>query len=70
MLSFGGSGDKLINTITSDSPTTNHKIMIGVFTGLNPLIPSSPPTFRKMYDIGNVNTRYLVDEIIKDPSNT
>ena len=65
MLSFGGSGDKLITAITSDSPTINHKIMIGVFTGLNPLIPSLPPTSMKMYDIGNANTRYFVDEIIK-----
>ncbi len=40
MLSFGGSGGKLITAITSDSPTINHKIMIGLFTGLNPLIPS------------------------------
>ena len=66
MLSFGGSGDKLITAITSDSPTTNHKIMIGVFTGLNPLNPSTPPTSRLMYEIGNANTRYLVDEIIKE----
>jgi hypothetical protein len=66
MLNFGGSGEKLINTLTSDSTTINHKIMIGVFTGLNPLVPSSPPTSRKMYDIGNSNTRYLVDEVIKD----
>ena len=65
MLSFGGSGDKLINAITSDSLTINHKIMIGLFTGLNPLIPSSPPTSKKMYEIGDANTRYLVDEIIK-----
>jgi hypothetical protein len=49
MLSFGGSGEKLINAITSDSPTINHKIMIGLFTGLDPLIPSSAPTSRKMY---------------------
>ena len=70
MLSFGGSGDKLINAITSDSPTINHKIMIGVFTGLDPLNPSSPPTSRKMYEIGDANTRYLVDEIIKDSSST
>jgi hypothetical protein len=67
MLSFGGSGEKLINTLTSDSTTINHKIMIGVFTGLNPLIPSSPPTSKLMYDIGDSNTRYLVDEVIKDP---
>jgi hypothetical protein len=40
--------------------------MIAVFTGLNPLIPSSSPTSRKMFDIGDTNTRYLVDEIIKD----
>ena len=40
--------------------------MIGLFTGLNPLNPSSPPTSMKMYDIGNANTRYLVDEIIKN----
>ena len=65
MLSFGGSGDKLINAITSDSPTINHKIMIGVFTGLNPLNPSTPPASRKMYDIGDTNTRYLIYEIIK-----
>ncbi len=65
MLSFGGSGDKLINAITSDSVTTNHKIMIGLFTGLDPLIPSSPPISMTMYDIGDANTRYLVDEIIK-----
>ena len=65
MLSFGGSGEKLINVITSDSPTINHKIMIGLFKGLNPLNPSSSPTSKKMYEIGNVNTRYLVDEIIK-----
>ena len=70
MLSFGGSGDKLINAITSDSPTINHKIMIGVFIGLDQLIPSSPPTSMKMYDIGDVNTKYLVDEIRKDPSST
>ena len=65
MLSLGGSGDKLITTITSDSTTINHKIMIGLFTGLNPLIPSLAPTSRKMYEIGDANTRYLVDEIIK-----
>ena len=51
MLSFGGSGDKIINAITSDSLTINHKIMIGVFTGLNPLIPSSSPTSSLMYEI-------------------
>ena len=65
MLSFGGSGDKLINAITSDSPTINHKIMIGLFTGLNPLIPSLPPTSRLMFKIGDANTRYFADEIIK-----
>ena len=65
MLSFGGSGDNLINAITNDSPTINHKIMIGLFTGLNPLIPSSPPTSMKMYDIGDANMKYLADEIIK-----
>jgi hypothetical protein len=70
MLSFGGSGDKLINALASDSPTINHKIMIGVLTGLNPLNPSSPPTSRLMYDIGDANTRYLVDEITKNPSTT
>ena len=65
MLSFGGSGEKLINAITSDSPTINHKIMIGLFTGLNPLNPFSPPTSRKMYEIGDADTRYLFNEIIK-----
>ena len=65
MLSFGGSGDRLINAITSESLTINHKIMIGLFTGLNPLIPSSRPTIMKMHEIGNANTRYLVDEIRK-----
>ncbi len=65
MLSFGGSGDKLINALTSDSPTINHKIMIGLFKGLDPLNPSSPPTSSLMYEIGNTNTRYLVDEIRK-----
>ncbi len=70
MLSFGGSAEKLIAAITSDSPTINHKIMIGVFTGLNLLNPSLPPTSWLMYDIGDANTRYLVDEIIKDPSYT
>jgi hypothetical protein len=70
MLSFGGSGDKLITAISSDSLTINHKIMIGLFTGLNPLIPSSLPTSRKMYEIGDANTRYLVDEIIKWPTYT
>ena len=65
MLSFGGSGDKLINAITSDSPTINHKIMIGLFTGLDPLIPSSSPTSRLMFEIGDANTRYFVDKIIK-----
>ncbi len=65
ILSFGGSGEKLITAITSDSPTINHKIMIGLFTGLNPLIPSSPPTSRTVYEIGDPNTRYLVDEIRK-----
>ena len=66
MLSLGGSGDKLITTITSDSTTINHKIMIGGFSGLNPLNPSLPPTSRKMYEIGDANTRYLVDEVRKD----
>jgi hypothetical protein len=65
MLSFGGSGEKLITAITSDSPTINHKIMIGLFIGLDPLIPSSSPTSRLMFEIGDANTRYLVDEIIK-----
>ena len=46
MLSYGGSGEKLINVITSDSLTINHKIMIGVFLRLNPLVPSSPPSIR------------------------
>ena len=69
MLSFGGSGDKLINALTSDGPTINHKIMIGVFKGLDPLIPSSPPTSRLMYEIGDANTKYLVDEIIKKTKN-
>ena len=44
MLSFGGSGENLINAITDDSATMNHKIMIGLFTGLDPLVPSSSPT--------------------------
>jgi hypothetical protein len=65
MLSFGGSGDKLINAITSESLTINHKILIGLFTGLDPLNPSTPPTIRLMYEIGDANTKYLVDEIIK-----
>jgi hypothetical protein len=65
MLSFGGSGDRLINALTSDSPTINRKIMIGLFTGLDPLDPSSPPTSMIMYEIGDANTQYLVDEIIK-----
>ena len=69
MLSFGGSGDKLINAITSDSPTIDHKIMIGLFTGLDPLNPSLPPTSRLMYEIGNANTRYSVDEIRKTTTN-
>ncbi len=68
MLSFGGLGEKLITAITSDSVTINHKIMIGLFTGLDPFNPSSPPTSRKMKEIGDANTRYLVDEIIKDSS--
>jgi hypothetical protein len=70
MISFGGSGDKLITSITSDSTTINHEIMIGLFKGLNPLNPSSPPTSMIMYDIGDINTRYLVDEIIKANSIT
>ena len=65
MLSFGGSGGKLITAITIDSLTINNKIMIGLCTGLDPLIPSSPPTSRLMYEIGDTNTRYLVDEIRK-----
>ena len=69
MLSFGGSGEKLINAITSDSSIINHKIIIGLFTGFNPLIPSSPPTSRLMYEIGDANTKYLVDEIIKKTTN-
>ena len=40
--------------------------MIGVFTGLDPLTPSSPPTSRLMFEIGEANTRYLVDEFRKD----
>ena len=43
--------------------------MIGVFTGFNQLIYSYPPTSSAMYDIGHVNTRYLVDEIIKTNTN-
>jgi hypothetical protein len=39
--------------------------MIGLFTGLDPLNPSSLPTSSLMYEIGNTNTRYLVEEIIK-----
>ena len=70
MLSFGGSGDKLITAITSDSPTINHKILIGLFTGLNPLNPSTVPTSMKMYELGLTNTRYLVDEILWDSSTT
>jgi hypothetical protein len=43
--------------------------MIGLFTGLNPLNPSLTPTSMIMYEIGYANTRYLVNEIIKDGSN-
>jgi hypothetical protein len=64
MLSFGGSGEKLISAITSDSPTINHKIMIGLFKELNPFIPSLPQTNTLMYEIGESNTKYLVNEII------
>ena len=42
--------------------------MIGLFTGLDPLNPSTPPTSKIMYDIGDAKTRYQVDEIIKIPS--
>jgi hypothetical protein len=70
MLSFGGSGDKLVSAITSDSPTINHKIMVGLFIGLDPLNPSSIPTSRIMNEIGDANTRYLVNEIVNDPSST
>jgi hypothetical protein len=66
MLSFGGSGERLINAITSDSPTINHKIMIGLFTGLDPLNPSSLPTNLKMYEIGYANTRYFVYDLRKE----
>ena len=68
MLSFGGSGENFMNVISSDSSTINRKIMIGEFTGLNPLNPSSPPTSKKMYELGEPNTRYFVDEVRKDPS--
>ena len=48
----------MINALSSDSPTINYSIMIGVFTGLDPLNPSSPPTSMKMYELGLTNTRY------------
>ena len=44
--------------------------MIGLFTGLNPLNSSSAPTRKLMYEIGDANTRYLVDDVIKWPSDT
>ena len=40
MLSFGESGEKLVNVLTSDSPIIYPKILIGYFSGLNQLIPS------------------------------
>ena len=43
---FAGSGVNLISAITSDNSTINHKIMVGIFTGFDPLNPSSPPTDR------------------------
>ena len=70
MLSFGGSGENLMNVLTNESPTINHKIMIGLFTGLNQLNPSTGPTSMKMYELGLTNTRYLVDEILWDSSTT
>ena len=44
--------------------------MIGYFTGLNPLIKTYPPTNRLMYEVGESNTRYFVDEIISSNSTT
>ena len=44
--------------------------MLCLFTGLNPLVPSSGPTGMQMYEVGDANTRYLVDDVIKDQSNT
>jgi hypothetical protein len=40
MHSFGGSGEKLVNVLTSDSSIIYPKIIIGYFSGLNPLNPS------------------------------
>ena len=44
--------------------------MIGYFTGLDPLVPSNKPTSMTMHEIGESNTRYLVDEVIVDQLNT
>jgi hypothetical protein len=39
--------------------------MIGLFKELDPFNPFSPLSSRIMYEIGDANTRYLIDEIIK-----
>ena len=59
-----------MSAVTNDSPTINHKIMFGLFAGFDPFNQSSVPASRLMYELGDVNTRYLVDDIIKLPSNT
>ena len=38
--------------------------MIGYFTGLDPMNPSLPPSGKLMYEVGDANTRYFVDEIL------
>jgi hypothetical protein len=40
--------------------------MIGLFKGLDPLIPSSLPTSSLMYEIGDANTRYFVYDLRKE----
>ncbi len=44
--------------------------MIGYYTELNLLVPSNPPKSMIMYEVGESNTRYLVDEIISLKTST
>ena len=44
--------------------------MIGFFDGLDPVNPSNRPTTKQMFELGETNTQYFIDEIISKTTST
>ena len=65
MLSFGGSGDKLIVVATNEDPTNPNPLHIYYFTGAG---GSTHPSSAKAFYLGNPGL-FTVNQLADDPQN-